>query len=51
MAYLFKFFLIFSKKTDGQTLDTETQELSFFLGRREYITSHIGALCVPFDSI
>ena len=29
------FFIFFSNKTDGQTLDTETQGLSF-LGQREY---------------
>jgi hypothetical protein len=30
MTYLFNFFIIFLNKTDGQMLDTETQELRFF---------------------
>ena len=33
MTYLINFFIIFSNKTDGQTLDTETQGLSFFLDK------------------
>ena len=30
MTYLFKLFHIFLNKTDGQTLDTETQKLNYF---------------------
>ena len=32
VTYLFNFFIIFSNKTNGQTLDTETKVCLFFYG-------------------